>query len=357
MTGIGAMALHAMPGFVSANNLVTKPMLINKIPLGLGNHSLRAWRPNAIELINFAVEHKLDSVQFNNLKPFESLENKHLKKIKDLATQNDISIYVGLGGICEKSKTFNESWGDAQSLVKEGIRVAKALDSPILGVRIGVLEDRYYGGGIKPKIEEVIKLMTSFRGSVSDSGIKFAFENHAGDMRSEELLALINETGTDICGAFFDPGNAIYAMEDPKTAMEALGEHIICCSARDVVVWQRDDGAMFQWTAIGEGMMDYQDYANYMAENCPGVPIHLEIISNSPRSIPFLTDAYWKGWPELKAKDIVDFLKLARRGNSIELAQKPDGMDKKVFEMENQKDELLASLKYLREECGVGLKN
>ena len=124
--------------------------------------------------------------------------------------------------------------------------------------------------------------MKSFRGPCLDAGIKFAFENHAGDMRSEELLELIIETGPEICGAFFDPGNAIYAMEDPKEPMELIGKHIVCSQARDVMIWPSEDGADFQWTAVGDGMMDFNHYTKYLSENCPGVPIHVETISNSP---------------------------------------------------------------------------
>ncbi len=356
MAGIGALGLHVVPTLASAKMLSHESGRASKIPLGVVNHSLRAWRPSVMELIDFAIEHRLDSVSFNNLKPFESLDNTHLSKIKKHADANDISIYLGLGGISEKSDTFNNSWGDAKTLVKEGIRVAQALDSPVIGVRIGVLDDRYSEGGIQPKMEEVFELMKSFRGPVSDAGLKFAFENHAGDMRTEELLDLIRETGTDICGAYFDPGNAIYAMEDPERAMEALGNHIVCCSARDVIVWQSEDGATFQWTAVGEGMMDYEYYAGFLSENCPGVPIHLEIISNSPRTLPYLTDEFWKGWPDLKASGMVDFLRMARKGSPMDVAQAPPGMDKKAFEKQNQEEELLRSIKYLREECGVGLK-
>src|SRR6056297_2346968 len=251
MTGLGALALHTVP--TSATAGIFNPGSGQKIPLGVGNHSLRAWRPNAIQLIDFAVEHKLDSVQFNTLTPFESIDDKHLEKIKKHADRHDISIYVGIGGISELSDRFSDNFGDADNLVKEGIRVAKALGSPVLGVRIGVMDDRYSPGGIRPKMEEVIKRMRSFRGPVLDAGIKFAFENHAGDMRTEELIELMDETGNDICGAFFDPGNATYGMEDPKPAMKKLGNSIVCCSARDVIIWQTDEGAVFQWTAVGEG--------------------------------------------------------------------------------------------------------
>lgn len=354
MTGWGALALQAIPASATASmsNTGSAP----GTPLGVGNHSLRAWRPSAMELIDFAIDHNLDSVQFNNLNPFERVDDTHLAKLKKHADKNDVSIYVGVGSISELSDRFSDNFGDADNLVKEGIRVAKALGSPILGVRIGVLDDRYTPGGILPKIEEVINRMRSFRDPVLDAGIKFAFENHAGDMRTGELLELIDATGSDICGAFFDPGNAVYAMEDPEVAMKTIGRHIICCQARDVVIWQDENGAVFQWTAVGEGMMDFRFVSSFLKENCPGVPIHIETISHSPRSLPFLTDEFWKGFPELKASGIIDFLKMTRKGDPIEVAQAPPGMTKKAFEMENQKEELLRSVRYLRKECGVGLK-
>jgi len=356
LTGLGAIAMSAIPALTSATIFKEGFRETPNIPLGVANHSLRGMRPNAKELIDFAIEHRLDAVQFNTLKPFESLDDIHLAKLKDLAKANDINIYVGVGSICESSVKFSDSFGDAKTLLKEGIRVARLLESPIIGVRIGVLDDRYTDGGIRPKMEEVIELMKSFRDPVSDAGIKFAFENHAGDMRSEELLELLNETGSDICGAFFDPGNAIYAMEDPKLAMQALGEHIIFSQARDVVIWPTDDGATFQWTAVGEGMMDFEFYTSFLSKNCPGVPILIETISNSPRSIPYLKDEYWEGFPDLKATEIMDFLKLVRMGHPMEVTKAPAGMEKKEFDRENQKEELLKSIRHLRKEYGVGLK-
>ncbi len=356
MAGWGALALPAFHTVPFARRSGHEKAEAAKIPLGICNHTLRAMRPTANELIDFAADHRLDSVQFNTLKPFESLEPEHLERLRELAAANKMSIYVGVGSISEQSGVFSREFGDARTLVTRGFQVARALHSPVLGVRIGVLADRYSEGGIQPKMDEVVNLMRSFGSEVMDSGIKFAFENHAGDMRSEELLELIERTGTDICGAFYDPGNAIYAMEDPLSALELVGPHILCCQARDVVIWPTETGATFQWTAVGEGMMDFGRYTRYLQEHCPGVPIHLETISNSPREIPFLTTAYWEGWPELKASGIVDFLKLIRAGHPIEVARVPQGTDKKAFDIENQINEFLKSVHYLREECGAGIK-
>jgi sugar phosphate isomerase/epimerase len=353
ITGLGALALHAFPATASLVNQEKAPSLNN--PLGVSNHALRGMKPNAMDLIEYAIGHQLEAVQFNTLAPFESLEDKHLSQVKKLADRHDIRIYVGVGSICEQSVKFTDRYGNADALVKEGMRVAKALGSPIVAVRIGQLDDRYTEGGIKPKMEEVVKRMRSMRSPMLDAGMKFAFENHAGDMRSEELLDMIDATGSDICGAFFDPGNATYAMEDPIVAMKAVGKHILCSQARDVVIWPSEEGATFQWTAVGEGMMDFKFYSNFLNENCPGVPIIIETISNSPRSIPYLTNDYWKGWPDLRASDIIDFLTMVRSGKPIDVAVPPTGMDKRAFEIDDQKNELRKSIKYLREECGVQL--
>ncbi len=354
---MGGLALSSIPLIAPAMNSMHRAMNVKKVPLGICNHSLRAIKPNATQLIQYAIDHKLDSVIFNTLTPLESLEEGYLRKIKELAKANGISIYVGVGSICEQSVKFSRQYGNAESLLKAGMHAAGALESPIIGVRIGVADDRYTQGGIKPKIEQVVKLLRSLSQPIHDAGIKFAFENHAGDMRTDELLELIDETGPEICGAFFDPGNAIYGMEDPMKAMESLGKHIITCQARDVVIWATEEGATFQWTAIGEGMMDFKYFVKYLAENCPGVPIHLETISNSPRFIPYLTSEYWNGFAELPASGIIDFLKLVRRGQPIEFLKPPAGLDHQDFNLKLQKAEVEKSAKYLRENCNVGLKS
>ena len=346
----GALALPSLPalaasGFSNASS---------RIPLGVCNHSLRGLKPNVSELIDYAIDNRLDSILLNNFAPLESREAAYLKKIKQKASDNDISIYVGAGSISENAVRFNDKWGSARELLKEGIRVASALGSPVVGCRIGTIDDRFTDYGIKRHIEDVIKVMQSLRQEALDAGVKFAFENHAGDLRSEELLALILETGDDICGALYDCGNAIWAMEDPMDALKTLGSHVICTSVRDGVVWGTDDGAMFQWTAAGKGQIDFPLLAQTLATVSPGVPLHVETVSNSPRPVPFFTPEFMKGFPDLSASDIVGFLKLLRQGRPLEFLEPPEGVSKKVFDIQHQKAELKASLDYLRKHCKAG---
>jgi sugar phosphate isomerase/epimerase len=357
ITGFGLLALQSFPAFTSIELLEIKPSESAKIPLGLCNHSLRSMQLNAQQLIEYAIDQRLDSILLNTFQPFESLDATYLSNLSKIAKSNDVSIYIGAGSISEKSKSFSDKYGNAEELLMKGIRVASTVGSPIVGVRIGSIEDRYLDGGIEKHVETVIKVMKLLRPAALDAGIKFAFENHAGDLRSEELLALINETGTDICGALFDPANALWAMEDPMVALKILEKNIICTSVRDVAVWETDEGATFQGMAIGEGMLDYILFSKTMAELCPGVPLHVETISNSARPIPFLKPEFWKGFPNLSAAGMIDFLNLAKNGKPQEIKNPPAGIKQKNFDIELQQSELLKSFEYLRINCNAGLKS
>lgn len=357
IAGMGVLAIQSFPAAAFNGLLKNKPSGSARIPLGLCNHSLRTLNLNAQQLIEFAIDKKLDSVLLNTFQPFVNLEPEYLSGLSKMAKSNNISIYIGAGSISEKSKSFSSKYGNSLELLIKGIRVATFVGSPIVGVRIGSIEDRYMDGGIEAHIDSVIKLMKSVRSQVLDAGIKLAFENHAGDLRSEELLALINETGTDICGALYDPVNAVWAMEDPMKAITILGSAIVCTSVRDVAVWETNEGATFQGMAIGEGMLDFKLYADTLARLCPGVPMHVETISNSARPVPFLKPEFWKGFPTLKAADIVDFLNLAKKGKPLEISTPPAGIAQKDFDIGLQQTELLKSFDYLRKNCNAGLKS
>jgi len=357
IAGLGLLAIQSLPVSASLKMVEADQPVVPRIPLGLCNHSLRGMKLNAKQLIEYAIEQKLDSVLLNTFQPFESLESSYLSELRKMANTSGITIYIGTGSISERSVAFTNKYGSAESLLMEGIRVATAVGSPVVGCRIGALEDRYMDGGIGAHIEAVIKVMKSCRTRALDAGIKFAFENHTGDLRSHELFALIKETGTDICGALFDPANALWAMEDPMQSLKELSKTVICTSVRDVAIWETDEGATFQGMAIGKGILDFPLFSKILSELSPGVPLHVETISNSARPIPYLKAEFWKGFPGLSAAEIVDFLRLARAGKQIEITKPPVGIDQKEFDIELQQSEFKSSIDYLRKNCHAGLKS
>ena len=351
------VAAKSAIGLAAAGTLRAQAAGAPRVPLGLDAHSLRAMRWKAGQLIEYAAGQKLDAVLLNSLNYFESLDTTHLKRLKNKANSHGMRIYVGAGSISENSVTFSNKYGSAEALLAEGIRVAQAVGSPVVNVRIGKVDDRYTEGGIEARIHEAVKVLKAVRRRAQDAGIKYGFENHAGDLRSDELLGLIEQVGTDVCGVMLDPGNALWAMEDPMKQIQMLGSHVVCTSVRDYMVWESEKGAILQWTAIGDGLMDVPAFTRQMATLCPGVPLFVESISNSPRPIPFLTADFWKGYPNLHAADLVAFLKLCRRGRPLDVVKPAPGMDTKTFERQHQHTELKKSIVYLRHHCEAGINH
>jgi sugar phosphate isomerase/epimerase len=237
------------------------------------------------------------------------------------------------------------------------LRMAKALGSPVLRVVLGTGEDRKTEGGIEARIADTAKVCQSQRSRALDLGVKIAVENHAGDMQAWELVTLIEAAGKDYVGANMDSGNAVWTMEDPLASLEILAPYVVTTSLRDSAVWESANGATVQWTAMGEGTVDLKAYFRRFAQLCPGVPVHIEIISGFNREIPYLREDFWKVWPKARAQDFARFLALAKRGQPRDTWKAPDGQDRKLAEQEYQRREIEHSLTYCKTQLGLGLQS
>ena len=346
---LGALALPIIPSIEAKDWLFTQNPHRTKVPLGVDVHSVRGMNWKAKQLIDYVIDLKVDSILLNGLNYFESLEEAYLQTLKASLDQHNMSLYFGIGGLSVNSPSYSDEFGTPRELILEGIRLAKIFGSPSVNCKIGSHRDRHTDGGIVARMEELIKELRAMRSEIQDAGIKFAVENHAGDMRSEEVLEVVETVGTDICGVMLDPGNAVWTMENPMRQIEKLGKHVLCTSIRDYRIWESEQGATLSWTAIGEGAMDFVKYTELMSELCPGVPLQIETISNLRLEIPFLTDKFWQGYPDLKAYHLQEFFAMLRDEKSMEI---PISSDLKgVAAQEHQKQELMKSVKYLREHC------
>ncbi|MEM9328279.1 MAG: TIM barrel protein [Bacteroidota bacterium] len=342
-------------GAFAASSISTWPAarVQAKIPLGMDAHAVRGMRWQAGQLIDYANGLGMRSLLLNGLDYFESLDNSHLQSLQDRLQAQGMRLYFGVGGLSLNSPSYSDRFGTPTELVREGIRIARIFNTPSVNCRIGSIQDRYTEGGIIARMEEISSVLRSMRSEITDVGIKFAIENHAGDMRSEELLQLVDGVGTDICGVMLDPGNSVWAMENPMNQLEMLGKHVLCTSIRDYRVWPSAGGAHFQWTALGEGSMDFKSYTERMAALCPAAPFHIESISGDAREIPFLTEEFWEGFPDLKASLLLDFFHMVRDGEAMEALVVPEGADKTIFMQNHQKNELKKSAEYLWANCAA----
>jgi sugar phosphate isomerase/epimerase len=324
----------------------------HKTLLGFDNYSIHLLKWNASQLIDYAASLRLDSLFLTDLDVYENFSDGYLRDLKKKAADNGLVIHAGSWSICPTSKFFNKKWGTAEEHLALGLRVAKTLGSPVLRCILGMGEDRTTPGGIEARMADTIKVCRSARSQALDAGIKIAIENHAGDMQAWEVAGLCEEAGKDYVGVTLDTGNAAWTMEDPVESLEILAPYVAAVAMRDSMIWQTPQGAAMQWTAVGDGVVDFKTFVKRFVELCPGIPLNVESISGLTFDLPFFQKEFWNVWPKMRARDFAKFERLARLGKVRPPRQPADPKAEQAY----QKCELERSLAYCKQTLGLGSK-
>ncbi len=320
-----------------------------RIKLGMDNFAVRVLGLKGRALVDYAAKLNLDTLFITDLPALGSKELKDAAELRAYATDKGIELLLGSWSICPTSKTFKKDWGTAEEHLALGIQLSKALGSFAFRVVLGAREDRRTPGGIEARIEDTVKVLKSQRSLAVDSGVKVAIENHAGDMTATELVSLIEAAGKDWVGANMDNGNAVWTLEDPLDSLEKLGPYALTTSLRDSAIWETPKGASVQWTAFGEGgCVDWKAYFARFAQLCPGVAVNVETIGGFAVEFPYLDGTFLDAFPKKPAAELAKFLALAKRGKPVP--------KEAISDRERQEGELARSLRFLREDIGLGVK-
>jgi sugar phosphate isomerase/epimerase len=343
----------------TAATVLTRPKLFAatspKIALGMDNYAVRSLGWKAPQLIDYAASIKCDTLFISDLDAYESFDDAYLLSVRRRAESAGLALYAGGWSICPTSKVFKKTWGTAEEHLRLGIRVAKTLGSPVFRAVLGNMEDRKTEGGIQARIVDTVAVLKACRADALKAGINIAIENHGGDMHSWECRQLIEAAGTDFVGCNIDSGNAAWTLEDPMDVLETLGPVTICSSLRDQQIWSTPEGAVVQWTACGDGLIDWKVYAARWVQLCPKVPIMIETISGAQRAFPYKQPDFWKFYDKRPDK-LAKFEALAARGHPLAAFKAPPGPEGKKITQDFQKSEIEKSITYLRREIGLGLK-
>ena len=352
-----AVTTLAAAGLASASTALAAdaraPRLLDRngkpIKLGMDNFAIRALGLKGRALVDYAAALNLDTLFITDLPGLGSLDVKDAAELRRYATDKGIEVQLGSWSVCPTSKAFRKDWGTAEEHLATGLKLAKAVGSPVFRVVLGTREDRRTPGGIEARIADTVKVLQSQRRLALDQGVKITIENHAGDMTATELISLIDAAGRDFVGANMDSGNALWTLEDPLDSLEKLGPYAGSTSLRDGTVWSVEKGCKVQWNAFGDGTVaDWKNYFARYAQLCPGVAVNVETIGGFAIEFPYLEPSFWDAFPKKPASEFAKFLAVERRGKAI---AQYDGNDKA-----RQESELARSLTYLRDVIGLGTK-
>lgn len=341
-----------LPGVFAADApTTTTPVRHRGLKLGIDNFAVRALKWKASQLIDYAAKLKTDSLFITDLDAFESRDDAYLVDLRKKAADLGIQIWLGSWSICPTSKSFKNTWGTAEEHGALTMRMAKALGSPVARFILGAGHDRSTPGGIHARIADTVAVCKALKGRYEEYGVKIAIENHAGDMQSNELVALIEAAGKDYVGANMDIGNGVWTMEDPMTTLTNLGPYTLTTSLRDSMIWESPKGATVQWVAMGDGVIDLPAFFDLFEKLCPQTPVHIETIGGFNREIAYLDPEFMTLWPSRTAADLARFIALAKKGKALEAGKGTFATD-----AEFQQHQIERSITYCKTVLGLGPK-
>ena len=305
------------------------------VRLGLDMFSLRSqpWTP--FEQLDFCAKRGVRVVHYSEVRLIGGLEPDHLKRVKAHADSLGIGLELGMLSICPSSGIFDATKGSAEDQIGAMLGAAAIVGSPFVRCVVGTIDDRRRPGGIEARMADTLRVLKSVRSRVIDAGLKLAIENHAGDLQSHELRALVEEAGTDLVGVCVDAGNAVWAMEDPHAALETLAPYVLTSHTRDSAVWRVPEGAAVAWTRMGEGNIDIARYLKTFIEKCPGKPLSLEIIViPEPRIMRYRDAEFWQAYRNMPAWAFERFAALADAGSPYEVPAFDDAVEREREDVE-----------------------
>lgn len=284
--------------------------------LGVDIYTLRSQPWDAFQHLEYACRVGLDLVHFSDLKPFASVEDDYLRRVKARADELGLAIEVGMLSICPTSAIFTDERGTAVEQLQEMLHIADLLGSGTVRCVLGSNADRRGPIPLEAHMEATVKTCRAVRSMALDLGIKIAIENHAGDMQGRELKALIEEAGPEYVGACIDTGNPLWVAESPFVTLEHLAPYVATSHVRDTAVWEHGRGAAVQWVAMGDGTIGIAEWARQFQEKCPHSSFSLEIITGGPpRVLPYLEPDFWDVYPHTPAAEFARFIDLAKQGH------------------------------------------
>jgi sugar phosphate isomerase/epimerase len=333
--------------------------------LGIDSYSLRSQGFDAFDFLDYSAKLGLDNVHFSERRNFASLERDYLDKLKARADELGLAVEVGMGSFDRYAASFRAELGTGEHQLGEFVDAAAATGSPVVRCFLGAQVDRKGTIPFKQHLEECVRTLKAVESKARAAGVKIAVENHGGvDLLARELKWLIEEAGPDYVGACLDTGNPAYGGEDPVVTTEILAPYAVTSHVRDTAVWETENGAMAQWTVMGQGNVDLKRILEILAEKAPHCPIDLEVITGSkPALVPYLDPAsgFWAMFPDMLAQDFARFVALAKDGTRRGLGPRDQlvtewGKDPTPEWVAQQRADFEASVTYARDTLGLGVR-
>lgn len=137
--------------------------------------------------------------------------------------------------------------------IKKGLRACAILGARVLRTFLGF--NRFsHETDIQGELERAAGQIRDVLPLLKQDGVRLAIENH-GDVRSRELVGLIEELHSPYVGICLDTGNSLCVLEDPLRATEQMAPYACTTHFKDCAIIGTPYGCKIAGAALGEGML------------------------------------------------------------------------------------------------------
>jgi sugar phosphate isomerase/epimerase len=165
--------------------------------------------------------------------------------------------------------------------------------------------------GFRSFREQAKSALSWIRPVLEKHDVRAAVENHK-DLRSGELLELLQAIGCPMIGVCVDIGNNIALLEPPDETVERLAPHAFSTHIKDMGLEEYPDGFLLSEVPLGTGVLDLPGIVAGLRKFRPEIRLNLEMMTRDPLRIPCLTPKYWATASEMPAERLAEMLRWVR---------------------------------------------
>lgn len=139
---------------------------------------------------------------------------------------------------------------------------AAAIDQVVdIALKAGASSVRFYPrheGHLQDVLAKISEDIRYIKEKYQHSGLTFTLEQHE-DLKSHELVSLVQESGMESLSLLFDFANMINANEHPLTALQTMSPLITQVHIKDALIVDEQGGQGHKACASGEGHMPFKE--------------------------------------------------------------------------------------------------
>lgn len=141
--------------------------------------------------------------------------------------------------------------------------------------------------------------------------MKMAIENNK-DLRSPDILELIDRIQSEYVGVCVDLGNSYALMEDPVDIARAFAKFAFSCHIKDQILKSSEHGFQLFDAPLGTGVVQLGRAISALKQYQPGLRLNLETMTRDAIEVPYLEDEYWVTMDDLPGIDLIRTLRTVR---------------------------------------------